>query len=142
MVGVKREDDPLEKLIEEVHSQVSDEAWSKMPRNFASGGEPMTVSREAIGDAVLRWEKKAKDEMFLDAFLHPMARQWLLDEIVVALKSHAQSAPESSEVESSRVESGTDLGTETVTESCGGPLDPSSVEKWRREPLRKPKKGN
>lgn len=65
----------------------------------------MTITREAIGDAVQRWEKKAKDEMFLDAFLHPMARQWLLDEIVVALKSHAQSAAESSEVESSRVES-------------------------------------
>jgi hypothetical protein len=102
MVGVKREDDPLEKLIEEVHSQVSDEAWSKMPRNFASGGEPMTVSREAIEAVVRQWERMAKGEMYLDDYLHPKARAWLIEAIEIL---HAQSAPESSEVESSRVES-------------------------------------
>lgn len=62
----------------------------------------MTVSREAIEHAIGKWERRAKSEMYLDDFLHPKARAWLI-EAIEAL--HAQSAPESSEVESSRVES-------------------------------------
>ena len=82
----------------------------------------MTVSREAIEHAIGKWERRAKSEMYLDDFLHPKARAWLIeelmltmfvsgdqwsDQVVAKLKAqHVQSAPESSEVESSRVESG------------------------------------
>lgn len=62
----------------------------------------MKVSRNDIGLAIAKWEKRAKSEMYLDDFLHPKARFWLIDEIEAL---HAQSAPESSEVEQSRVES-------------------------------------
>ena len=62
----------------------------------------VSVRRDVIELAVRQWEKRAKDAMYLDEFLHPKARLWLIE----AIESlHAQSAPESSEVESSRVES-------------------------------------
>lgn len=60
------------------------------------------VSREAIEAVVRQWERMAKGEMYLDDYLHPKARAWLIEAIEIL---HAQSAPESSEVESSRVES-------------------------------------
>lgn len=60
------------------------------------------VTRNDIGLAIAKWERRAKSEMYLDDFLHPKARTWLIE----AIESlHAQSAPESSDVESSRVES-------------------------------------
>lgn len=62
----------------------------------------MTVSREAINAVVMEWNRKAKSELFMDEWLHPVAKQWLIE----AIESiHAQSAPESSEVEQSRAES-------------------------------------
>jgi len=78
-------------------------------RNIREGMEPIVADaadrlfkRAAIESAISRWEKRAKSEMYLDDFLHPKARFWLIE----AIESlHAQSAPESSEVESSRVES-------------------------------------
>lgn len=81
----------------------------------------MSVSREAIEHAIAKWERRAKSEMYLDDFLHPKARAWLIeellltqhlsgdkwsaDEVAMFKARHAQSAAESSEVEQSRVES-------------------------------------
>lgn len=64
------------------------------------------VSVSDIEAAVRGWERRAKSEMYLDDFLHPKARAWLIEAMIEAIEPlHAQSAPESSEVESSRVES-------------------------------------
>jgi len=43
----------------------------------------MTVARETIEAAISRWERKARAELYLSENLHPKARAWLVEEMML-----------------------------------------------------------